>query len=51
VFLFFCQRITGHDISIATEDIHKMDLQELGWEGIDWIRLMWLAIGTGEGQW
>jgi hypothetical protein len=24
----------------------KMDLQEMGWEGVDWI---WLRIGTGGG--
>ena len=48
---FFCQRSVGHNISITTGDSHKMDVQELGWKGIDWIGLMWLAIGTGGGQW
>jgi hypothetical protein len=48
---FICQRSAGHNISIATKDIHKMDLQELGWKGIDWVGLLWRANGTGGGQW
>jgi hypothetical protein len=29
------------------EDNIKMDLQEVGWGGMDWI--VWLRIGTGGG--
>jgi hypothetical protein len=50
MFIYFCQRSAGHNISIATKVIHKVDLQELGWKFIDWIGLIWLAIGTGGGQ-
>jgi hypothetical protein len=24
----------------------KMDLREIGWDGVEWIGLMWLRIGT-----
>jgi hypothetical protein len=24
----------------------KMDLREIGWDGVDWIGLIWLRIGT-----
>jgi hypothetical protein len=27
----------------------KMDLREGGWDCMDWIRLIWLRIGTGGG--
>jgi hypothetical protein len=27
----------------------KMDLREIGWDGVDWIGLMWLRIGTSGG--
>jgi hypothetical protein len=31
------------------EDNIKMDLREIGWDGMDWIDLMWLRIGTSGG--
>jgi hypothetical protein len=37
------RRIDGH----RWEDNIEMDLQEVGWGGMDWI--MWLRIGTGGG--
>jgi hypothetical protein len=27
----------------------KMDLREIGWDGVDWIGLIWLRIGTSRG--
>jgi hypothetical protein len=27
----------------------KMDLREIGWDGVDWIGLIWLRIGTSGG--
>jgi hypothetical protein len=27
----------------------KMDLREIGWDGLDWIGLTWLRIGTSRG--
>jgi hypothetical protein len=27
----------------------KMDLREIGWDGMVWIGLIWLRIGTGGG--
>jgi hypothetical protein len=27
----------------------KMDLGEMGWDGMDWIGLIWLRIGTSGG--
>jgi hypothetical protein len=27
----------------------KMDLREIGWDGVEWIGLMWLRIGTSGG--
>jgi hypothetical protein len=27
----------------------KMDLREIGWDGVDWIGLKWLRIGTSGG--
>jgi hypothetical protein len=27
-------------------DTIRMDLGETGWDGVDWIGLMWLRIGT-----
>jgi hypothetical protein len=27
----------------------EMDLREIGWDGVDWIGLIWLRIGTSEG--
>jgi hypothetical protein len=27
----------------------KMDLREVGWDGLDWIGLIWLTIGTSVG--
>jgi hypothetical protein len=27
----------------------KMDLRETGWDGVDWIGLIWLRIGTSGG--
>jgi hypothetical protein len=27
----------------------KMDLGEIGWDGLDWIGLIWLRIGTSGG--
>jgi hypothetical protein len=29
----------------------KMDLREIGWDGMDWIALIWLRIGTSRGLW
>jgi hypothetical protein len=26
-----------------------MDLREIGWDGVDWIGLIWLRIGTSGG--
>jgi hypothetical protein len=26
-----------------------MDLREIGWEGVEWIGLIWLRIGTSGG--
>jgi hypothetical protein len=26
----------------------KIDLRETGWDGMDWIRLIWFRIGTSE---
>jgi hypothetical protein len=28
----------------------KMDLREIGWDGMEWIGLIWLRIGTVEGS-
>jgi hypothetical protein len=30
-------------------DIIKMDFREIGWDGVVWIGLMWLRIGTSGG--
>jgi hypothetical protein len=30
-------------------DIIKMDLREIGWDGVVWIGLIWLRIGTVRG--
>jgi hypothetical protein len=30
-------------------DSIKMDLREIGWDGVVWIRLIWLRIGTSGG--
>jgi hypothetical protein len=27
----------------------KMDLREIGWDGVDWIGLIWLRIGSSGG--
>jgi hypothetical protein len=27
----------------------RMDLREIGWDGLDWIGLIWLRIGTSRG--
>jgi hypothetical protein len=27
----------------------KMDLREIGWDGVDWIGWIWLRIGTSGG--
>jgi hypothetical protein len=27
----------------------KMDLRDIGWDGVDWIGLIWLRIGTSGG--
>jgi hypothetical protein len=27
----------------------KMDFREIGWDGVVWIGLIWLRIGTSEG--
>jgi hypothetical protein len=27
----------------------KMDLRDIGWDGVDWIGLIWLRIGTSVG--
>jgi hypothetical protein len=27
----------------------KMDLREIGWDGVDWIGFIWLRIGTSGG--
>jgi hypothetical protein len=27
----------------------KMDLREIGWDGVVWIELIWLRIGTNGG--
>jgi len=32
------------------EDNIKMDIQEVGREGMDWVGLIWLRIGTDGGQ-
>jgi hypothetical protein len=30
-------------------DNNKMGLREIGWDGMDWIGLIWLRIGTSGG--
>jgi hypothetical protein len=30
-------------------DYIKMDLREIGWDGVDWIDMIWLRIGTSGG--
>jgi hypothetical protein len=34
---------------ILTKLMFKMDLREIGWDGVDWIGLIWLRIGTSGG--
>jgi hypothetical protein len=31
-------------------DNNRMDLREIEWEGVDWIYLFWLKIGTSGGM-
>jgi hypothetical protein len=30
-------------------DKFKLDVREIGWDGVDWIGLIWLSIGTSGG--
>jgi hypothetical protein len=42
------KRRLGRSIRMWGDNI-KMDLREIGWDVVDWIRLIWLRIGTSGG--
>jgi exonuclease III len=54
-------RIVGKEISkykldlVGVQEVRwdgsgtKMDLREIGWDGVEWIGLIWLRIGTSGG--